>query len=114
MFAPNTSFDFYLSPHVPPGDAPDLEGVPCYLQADFENGSEPEANLRWTHQMLCHADAPVRDSFPNAPVHRVYIPSREHTRFDVVFVETLRRSQPGAFKRVYLERKEVRWPTVEL
>lgn len=114
MMVPNTTFDFFLSPHVPPGDAPDLENVPCNLQGDFEKGGEPEATLRWTHRMTCADAVPVRDSFPGAPVHRLYIPSKEHTRFDVVFVETLRRGQPGACKRVYLERREARWPTVEL
>lgn len=114
MFVPNSSFDFFLSPHVPPGDAPDLEGVPCNLQGDFEKGGEPEAALRWTHQITCADDVAIRDSFPGTPVHRVYIPTKDHTRFDVVFVERLYRGQPGAFKRVYLDRKEVHWPTMEL
>jgi hypothetical protein len=56
----------------------------------------------------------VRDSFPNPPVNRVYIPNRDHTRFDVIYVETVRRGRAGSFKRVYLERKEAKWPTVEL
>lgn len=114
MNVPNTTFDFYLSPHSPPADQPDLAGIPCNLQGDFEQGGDAEANLRWTHRLTCDASVPVRDSFPNPPVNHVYIPNRDHTRFDVIYVETVRRGRAGSFKRVYLERKEAKWPTVEL
>jgi hypothetical protein len=112
----NTTCDVYLSPNVPPA-APDTAGAACHLRAEFRDGaegSEGDATFRWTHVLYVDDAVDVRDSYPNAPAHRVYVPDKNGTGFDVVFVERVRRGVPGSYKRVFLDRRQPAWPTSEL
>ena len=87
------------------------------LVAVFADGSAASAGdqtFRWTHLLFVDATADVRDSYPNAPAHRVYVPDKNGTGFDVVFVELIGRGTGAAYKRVYLDRRAVTWPSNEL
>jgi hypothetical protein len=112
----NTTCDVYHDPNVPPAD-PDVAGQACALVARFAQGaeaSEGDEEFRWTHLLYLDADVDVRDSYPNTPVHRVYVPDQDGTGFDVVFVELVGRGGAARYKRVYLDRREVTWPSDEL
>jgi hypothetical protein len=114
--ANNTTCDIYHDPNVPP-TTPDVDGVACCLVARFQQGSESsegDQTLRWTHLLYLSADIDVRDSYPNTPTNRVYIPDQDGTGFDVVFVELVNRGKPTKYKRVFLDRRDVTWPSDEL
>lgn len=114
--ANNTTCDIYYSPNVPPA-APDVAGVTCTLLPNFQQGSEAsegDQTFRWTHVLYVDAGVDIRDSYPNAPVNRVYVPSKTGTGFNVVFVELVNRGTPGMYKRVFLSRLSVTFPTNEL
>jgi hypothetical protein len=114
--ANNTTCDIYYSPNVPPA-APDVAGIACTLIAHFEQGSattEGDQTFRWTHILYVDATVDIRDSYPNAPVNRVYVPDKTATGFNVVFVELLNRGTPAMYKRVFLNRLSVTFPTNEL
>jgi hypothetical protein len=114
--ANNTTCDIYYSPNVPPA-APDVAGVACTLIAHFEEGSatsEGDQTFRWTHILYVDASVDIRDSYPNAPVNRVYVPDKNGTGFNVVFVELVNRGTPARYKRVFLNRLSVTFPTNEL
>ena len=114
--ANNTTCDIYYDPNVPPA-APDVAGIACTLIAHFEEGSatsEGDQTYRWTHILYVDATIDVRDSYPSAPVNRVYIPDKTGTGWNVVFVEMLNRGTPAMYKRVFLNRLSVTFPTNEL
>ena len=114
--ANNTTCDVYLDPNVPPAAA-DSAAVACHLSPDFRGGSEGsegDVNLRWTHVLSCAPNVDVRDSYPNNPVNRVYVPDKTGTGFDVVFVELVGRGQADKYKRVFLDRRAPTFPTNEL
>jgi hypothetical protein len=114
--ANNTTCDIYFNPNVPPA-APDVAGQACALVARFQQGSaasEGDQTFRWTHLLYLDADVDVRDSYPSAPVNRVYVPDKTGTGFDVVFVELVNRGTPARYKRVFLDRRSVTWPSSEL
>jgi hypothetical protein len=56
----------------------------------------------------------VRDSYPNNPANKVYVPDKNNTGFSVVFVELVNRGTPAAYKRVFLNRQAPTWPTSQL
>ncbi len=114
--ANNTTCDIYYSPNVPPAAA-DVAGTACTLVARFEQGSatsEGDQTFRWTHLLYLDAAIDVRDSYPNAPINRVYVPDKTGTGFNVVFVELLNRGTAARYKRVFLNRLSVAFPTNEL
>ena len=114
--APNTTCDIYYSPNAPPA-APDVAGVACHLTAGFVEGSEASVGsqtFRWTHLLYVTATVDIRDTWPNVPANQVYIPDKNNTAFDVVFVELVNRGTPAAYKRVFLNRQAPTWPTSQL
>jgi hypothetical protein len=114
--ANNTTCDVYFSPNAPPA-APDVAGVACCLVPFFREGSEAsegDQTLRFTHVLYCDPTVDVRDNYPSAPTHTLYVPTSADTGYEVVFVELVNRGQPARFKRVYLNRKAVTWPSNEL
>jgi hypothetical protein len=114
--ANNTTCDIYFSPNIPPA-APDVAGQVCCLLPRFAPGSEASEGsqvFRWTHVLCLDADVDVRDTYPNAPAHRVYVPDKNGTGFDVVFVELVNRGTPARYRRVFLSRRAPAWPTSEL
>ena len=50
----------------------------------------------------------------DSPANHVYVPNKDGTCFEIVFVEVLERGKAGSFKRVYLERKSIPWPSEQL
>jgi hypothetical protein len=114
--ANNTTCDIYYSPHAPPAN-PDVAGVPCHLRARFAEGSAESVGsqtFRWTHLLYLDAGVDVRDSWPNNPVNKVFIPDKNNTGFTVVFVELVNRGTPASYKRVFLNRQVPTWPTSQL
>ena len=114
--AVNTTCDIYYDPNAPPA-APDVAGVACHLEARFVSGSEASVGsqtFRWTHLLTVDAGVDVRDTWPNAPVNRVFVPDRNNTAFEVVFVELVNRGTPASYKRVFLNRQAPTWPTTQL
>jgi hypothetical protein len=114
--APNTTCDIYYSPNAPPA-APNVAGVACHLTARFVEGSEASVGsqtFRWTHLLYVTAAVDIRDTWPNVPANQVYIPDRNNTAFEVVFVELVNRGTAAAYKRVFLNRQTPTWPTGQL
>jgi hypothetical protein len=114
--ANNTTCDIYYNPNAPPAN-PDGAGVPCHLRARFAEGSADSVGsqtFRWTHLLYLDASVDIRDSWPNNPVNKVFIPDKNNTGFTVVFVELVNRGTPASYKRVFLNRQVPTWPTSQL
>ena len=112
MFLPNTTCDYFEDGHLPETDPPDLAAVPIFLDGDFMRGNLGIDKLRWTH--LLQVGGNVEILAADAPANRVYVPNKEGTCFEIVFVEVLERGKASSFKRVYLERKSITWPSEQL
>jgi hypothetical protein len=112
----NTTCDIYHSGNTPPAAA-DVAGVPCTLVARFREGgeaSEGDSTFRWTHILFVGKDIDIRDNYPDAPDSRVYVPDKDSTGFDIVFVELVNRGDPTEYKRIFLDRRDPTWPTNQL
>jgi len=112
MFLPNTTCDYFETGHLPPDDEPDLAAVPIFLDGDFMRGNLGIDKLRWTHLLKVRANVEILAA--DSPANRVYVPNKDGTCFEIVFVEVLERGKAGSFKRVYLERKSIIWPSEQL
>ena len=118
----NTTCDIYRSGRSPPA-APDVAGVACYLNADYERrmetGESMAASYRYTHVMLVDVAVDVRDgmSFYAGGIGNdtLYVPDKTGTKFQVQFVERHNRGN-AVFdhKRVFLDRAAPTWPTNNL
>lgn len=114
--ANNTTADIYFAPNVPPA-APDVAGVPVHLAPRFAHGSESsegDQDLRWTHIAYVSDTVDVRDNYPSAPTHTLYVPDKTGTGFEVVFVELVGRGTGSKYKRIFLDRQQPAWPTNQL
>jgi hypothetical protein len=114
--ANNTTCDIYHTGNTPPA-APDVAGEACALIARFPHGqeaSEGDTDFEWTHILTLGPTVDIRDAYPDVPDSRVYIPTKADTGFDIVFVELVNRGTPAAYKRVYLDRRSVTWPSDEV
>jgi hypothetical protein len=112
MFLPNTTCDYFEDGHLPETDSPDLAAVPIFLDGDFMHGTLGIDKLRWTHLLKVRANVEILAA--DSPANRVYVPNKDGTCFEIVFVEVLERGKAGSFKRVYLERKSIIWPSEQL
>lgn len=121
---PNTTCDIYRSTSPPPPAAPDVAAVPCVLLPDFagchramgEGGGASGNELRWTHVLLVDVSVDIRDAYTGADdvgttLDHVYVPDKDGTKFDVIFVERLGYTGDSDHKRAYLRRDTVSWPT---
>jgi hypothetical protein len=119
----NATCDIYRAGNAPPA-APDVAAVPCSLEADYARGLErgefrSEAVLNFTHIMLVDAAVDIRDNYSadlttTLNSDAVYVSDQTGTRFIVTFVEIKGKGTPHEFKKVYLRRSTVTWPTQEL
>jgi len=112
MFLPNTTCDYFKDGHLPETDPPDLTAVPIFLDGDFMRGNLGIDKLRWTHLLKVRANVEILAA--DSPANHVYVPNKEGTCFEIVFVEVLERGKAASFKRVYLERKSITWPSEQL
>ena len=112
MFLPNTTCDYFEDGHLPETDPPDLAAVPIFLDGDFMRGNLGIGNLRWTHLLKVRGNVEIQAA--DSPANLVYVPNKDGTCFEIVFVEVLERGKAASFKRVYLERKSIPWPSEQL
>ena len=112
MFLPNTTCDYFEDGHLPETDSPDLAAVPIFLDGDFMRGNLGIDKLRWTHLLKVSANEEILAA--DLAANRVYVPNKDGTCFEIVFVDVLERGKASSFKRVYLERKSITWPSEQL
>jgi hypothetical protein len=112
MFLPNTTCDYFKDGHLPETDPPDLTAVPIFLDGDFMRGNLGIDKLRWTHLLKVKANVEILAA--DLATNHVYVPNKDGTCFEIVFVELLERGKAASFKRVYLERKSITWPSEQL
>jgi len=120
---PNATCDIYRAANAPPA-APDVAGVPCHLRPDWQGGQEHgdraglPAGMAWTHVLLVDVAVDIRDAYTGGLTRvaqdKVYVPDKNGTPFNVVFIERVFRGQVQDHKRVYLDRQTPAWPTNEL
>lgn len=94
-----------------------MSAVFFHLSARFQQGSESsegDQSLRWTHVGYFESDVDLRDNYPAAPNSTLVVPTTGGTTFDIVFIELVNRGSPNAYKRVFLNREAVTWPTDQL
>jgi hypothetical protein len=127
----NTTCDIYRNAHSPPA-APDVAAVPILLEPDFRSSHEAatissSTSSRWTHQALCDVSTDIRDGYqgpgggsqagqevvPSGQDH-VWVPDKNGTPFEVIFVERVGQGTDGDCLRVFLQRKAPTWPTSNL
>jgi hypothetical protein len=78
--------------------------------------------LRWTHFALVPLNTDIRDPYlggltglnVSAGQDTVYVPDKNGTKFQVVFVERLNRGTAQDCLRAYLQRTAPSWPTQQL
>lgn len=121
-FPANTTCDVYRNGRTPPA-TPDVEEVPCSLQADYARGRQAaavDATIGWTHVLLVPLATDVRDGWDaGVPLQvgafdSLYVPDQDGTRFSVLFVERIGRGTQADCKRVYLRREQPVYPTNEV
>ena len=112
MFLPNTTCDYFKDGHLPETDPPDLAAVPIFLDGDFMRGNLGIDKLRWTHLLKVRGNGEILAG--DLATNLVYVPNKDGTCFEIVFVEVLERGKASSFKRVYLERKSITWPSEQL
>lgn len=112
MFLPNTTFDYFEDGHLPETDAPDLSSVSCFLDGDFMRGNLGIDKLHWTHRLFVAGNVEILAA--DSPANHVYVPDKDGTCFEIIFVEVIGRGKAGSFKRIFLERKTITWPSEEL
>ena len=112
MFLPNTTCDYFEDGHLPETDPPDLTAVPIFLDGDFMRGNLGIDKLRWTHLLKVKGNGEILAG--DLAANLVYVPNKDGTCFEIVFVEVLERGKAASFKRVYLERKSIIWPSEQL
>jgi len=107
---PNTKFDLYILPNVPP-KGPDLTGED-YLHTWFFPGMQNNegATGRTFFYDACldvELKNDARDDWPTPPAgYRIYIPTMLDQGYDVVFVERFRPLGLPDFKRIFLKRRQ--------
>jgi hypothetical protein len=107
---PNTKFDLYILPNVPP-NGPDLSGD-GYLHTWFFPGMQNNegATGRTFFNDSCldvELKNDARDDWPTPPAsYRIYIPTMLDQGYDVVFVERFRQLGHPDFKRIFLKRRQ--------
>jgi hypothetical protein len=121
-FLASTTCEIYRNANAPPA-APDVPLIPCQLVAQYgrgvEQGETLAIGLRVSHVMYIAATVDIRDAYnaglivPNTLDH-VWIPDRNGTKFDVIFVERHLKGTAGDSKKVYLVRQSVTWPSDNL
>lgn len=122
---PNTTCDVYRnsSASPPPGNPPDVTGVPIFLVADYRQrltiGAGDGSSYQFTHIALCAPGTDIRDSMINFSFNAggnddIYVPDLNGTRFRVVAVEITDRGLSTSVRRVYLDRYAPTWPTNDL
>jgi hypothetical protein len=125
----NTTCDIYRQGNAPPS-APDVAGVACFLSPDFAPSHLAAVSgsswWRWTHVMLVGPTVDVRDPYlggvvtsgeeagSSAWADAVYVPNKNGTKFQVIFVERVALGTSQDVKRVYLQRQSPSWPTNNL
>jgi hypothetical protein len=125
----NTTCDIYRNGNAPPA-APDVAGVKGFLVPDFASSHLAAVGSttwwRWTHILLVGTTVDIRDLYAggtstngveNGTVSwqdAVYVPDRNGTRFQVIFVERIYRGTNQDALRVYLQRQTPAWPTNNL
>lgn len=111
----------YRAGNSPPS-APDVTLFPCTLWASFqlrvEAGEGDTAAGHFSHIMTCHVDTDIRDDYdegtPGANNDAVYVPDENGTEFGVRFAEVVELTDGTLVRRVYLDRREVTWPSSDL
>lgn len=118
---PNITCDIYRSGNAPPS-APDVQAVSGFLAAVLPIGQEGAETdgVSWsfTHFLLVNPTTDIRDEYnagtTNTNKDTIYVPDKNGTPFDVIFVERHGQGTPGDHKKVYLNRGNPMWPTEEL
>lgn len=105
----NTTCDIYRVGHSPPA-SPDLSGVSGALTPAPRNLKDGPPGPAYTHWLDLPLAADIRDS----PADTVYVPDQNGTKFVVNFYERIRCRGGNDFKRVYLMRQAVAWPSQNL
>jgi len=101
---PNTTCDIYHSGNAPPA-APDVAGVAINLVLHPANLKQDITYSHW-------ADMPLATSV--AAGDSLYVPDKNGTQFKVQTYERIRFGGGNDFKRVYLMRQAVSWPSDNL
>jgi len=107
---PNTTFDLYILPNVPP-NGPDLSSK-GYLHTWFIPGmqnNEGATGRTFLYDSCIDVEegTDARDDWPTPPAsYRIYIPTMLDQGYDVVFVERFRPLGVPDFKRIFLKRRQ--------
>jgi hypothetical protein len=105
----NTTCDIYRAGTAPPSDAPALTTSGALTPAP-RNCKVGPSGPAYTHWLDLPLDTDIRDS----PADAVYVPDRNGTMFAVCIYERIRCGGGNDFKRVYLMRQAVSWPSQDL
>ena len=103
----NTTCDIYRPGRAPPA-APDVAGVPAALSPQGDN---IKTTIAYTHWI----DVPLAtDVRPSSGGDALYVPDKNGTAFNVVAVERIRFGSGKDYRRAYLKRLSVSWPSDQL
>lgn len=112
MNTPNTTFDLYHGVNAPPAAA-DVQGATGHLRSAFARGmegSEGDANYRFTDILEVTLDTDIRDNYPLTGADWVYVPDKDGQAYRVIFDERVQENHGPKgkdYKRVYLHREDM-------
>ncbi len=105
----NTTCDIYRANTAPPNDQPALSALGALTPAprNWKDGPPGPAYTHWL-------DLPLTTDIRDSPADTVYVPDKNGTKFDVCMYERIRVGGGNDYKRVYLMRQAVAWPSQNL
>lgn len=114
----NTTCDIYRSGAAPPS-TPDVSGVLINLCEEFFEGHRININtadVRYTHIAYVPGTTDIRDGYTAetsalSGFDLVWVPDKNGTKFEVVFVARTGIGCTSSVKKVFLRRRGPTWPT---
>src|SRR5262245_49626157 len=106
MRRPNTTFVVYHAGGPP--SAPDAAGLQGFLADRWQRGglaNKGDQSWFWTATLDVPLQTDLRDGYPTSPAPSVWVPDQTGQKYSVVFVERVRSTPGGEFKRIYLLRE---------
>ena len=106
----------------PPKDPPKLKAGPAFEQTPYgktparkdDKGKTVPGEIVTEYTLVNRNGVTLKCVDYGAIITELHVPDKNGTGFDVVFVETIGRGTGAAYKRVYLNRRAVTWPSDEL
>ena len=115
---PNNKMDVYHKASPPPPAAPAIAAAPIFMRPAVQGGleaAEAGLGLIYTHIIDCDPGLDIRDAYLGAGVtgieDNVWVPDKTKTCFKVMRVVLMNQGTATEFKRLFVDRVLITWPS---